>query len=245
MLIRLLSLMMITVALSACAYDGGQISRTKSFGQNNQKTLVVLGVTLFSNAPYPLFRFRGYDPETGLSTGRNHFIDKSNRDTLTPNHPVADALSQGRLKADGHLYYIFEVEPGSWFLRSAHLQFNYQHEDIAQRTVFSNGAISFDAKPGTITYIGELRLDVKRKDRSDPYSKPLIDIKTTTANLKAAQDYLKGFPNIRSDVRYVEPAVYDIKCADESIERTQCPFNSQQLDLSNNKALFPPMRKNS
>lgn len=190
--IKLSLIVFLFAALSACATP--QVSRTTSFGSESQTALFIMGVDVKSSQfRNPHFRFRQFDPQSGNTLEKMHNVAVSSRDfeDYTGGQKLLSVMNFGAYRPLGHSYFVFEIDPGIWFLERVNGSYADGLQTVTTAVVPSDMTVALEATAGQIYYLGEFEISGNLGSG--------LEIKLLNPDKSAAEEYLKTFPNIALD----------------------------------------------
>jgi hypothetical protein len=228
MAILRLSLYLSLVLLMSCANTGGQFSESTDFHTNTDNALIIIGL---SNPKAPLhsrnpkINLRKYEPDT-------NYVHSKLISVFVPTGITT--VGTDFKKEDAKTFYIFEIEPGHYFIESLYYHYFSEYRKKAPdqlnlrstknliTTLLYQNAPTFHAEAGEATYLGEFEYfnDLKKG----------IEINHVGFNKDKLRDILRQYKGIKTEINKMAPGSLDFNCPKELIDGMyQC--NSTRLKL--------------
>ena len=207
-------------ALSTCAAKGNQLSHKNDFDPSSETGLVIIGVQLENRVDMeeyyepPVLNWRQFDFETGLAGKRAAKISKSDQ------HLPKKLRVKNRTWAEFYLpYYIFELEPGDYFIESFNNEYFIPQMGDTYRntTMWYEGTPVVSVEAGKIIYVGELRSILSDNHYKRTHIGSYSELKFVEPDLAAANTYLSKMENVTGSAVWQQPRVLSFDCGRKPI----------------------------
>lgn len=219
---NILSILAVMGFLTACGTTTGQVDQTAHFDAQSKNVLILLGLDVPAYYKDLTINFRQYDPTTGKALKTEKKIKPSHRD-LSSRKSFITNLTGGADMPTEKNYYVFELEPGNWFIEHISRPINDGFSAYASITMLSKATIAFEAPAGQILYLGEYTTTgVNALDQELYVNEP---------RLSNATSYLKNFSNIRGEPVSANVRVIAYDCPPESLFYV-CDLKNLTLDIN-------------
>jgi len=169
--------------LAACA--GGQLDRGKAFNQSSANAVVIMSITSDGTAgKSPQINWAGFEPETRVMNERRQTVFKRS-DTSGEAFMERALFGEARDRAERN-YYVFEVEPGGYFLES--ISSTSSWGKVVYTTIYKIQSPSFVVEAGKAYFIGDFHFTAVRGQNA---------LRPVVGNLQKAKEVLqKDYPKI-------------------------------------------------
>jgi len=182
----------IAIMMLVAGCSGNQLDKSKVITEDSQKAVVVLALTSDGTGlSSPVLGWSAFDTETNL------MIDKRVRVNKRTDSNAGDVLATmfvGQRDFGGKNYYVFEVDPGGYFLEYVHTSGNSGLFKRKVTTVYKEQSPAFVTQAGHVYYIGDFQFtavgyqNTLRPVAPDPEGAEAI-VRADYPNVKAPVDY--------------------------------------------------------
>jgi len=199
----LLSIFSVLGLLTACASSTGQVDPAAHFDTQNENALMLLGLDVPRNYKDLTIKLRQFDPITGEALDKEKEVKPSNRD-LSNGRNFIVTMTRGADMPSEKDYYVFELEPGNWFIEHIRRPVSDGFTAYASVTMLNKGTIAFQTSGGQILYLGEYATTgANALDQELHVNEP---------NLGKAKSYLKNFANIQGEPMNADVSILAYDC---------------------------------
>lgn len=138
-----------------------------------------------------------------------YYISISNRDfdEFSGGQKFLTVSSLGTCHPLGHSYFVFEIEPGNWFIEWVNGSYSDGFQDVMITLVPTNVTVALEAEAGVMYYLDKFVISGNLE--------PELAIELLSLNKEAAVNYLKTFPNLMMEKVDDEVEYFALKCAKE------------------------------
>ena len=186
--------------VAGCA--GNQLDKSKVITADSEKAVVVLALTSDGTGlSSPLLTWSGFDTESNLMIDKRV---KVNKRTDTNAGDVLATLLVGQRDFGGKSYYVFEVDPGGYFLEYVHTAGNSGIFKRKVTTIYKDHSPSFVTEPGHVYYIGDFQFTAVGLQNT---------LRPVAPDLASAEAVIRAdYPNVNTSIDHQPVRFVSLNC---------------------------------
>ncbi len=194
------TVLLFTLFLAACS--GNQLDKSKTFTEGSDKAIVALAVISDGSGPSsPLLVWSGFDADSMLMIDKRV---KVNKRTDSDAGDVLVTMLRGQRDYGGKNYYVFEVDPGGYFLEYVWASGTSGLIKRRITTIYTTNSPSFIAEAGKVYYIGDFQYTAVGGQNT---LRPVAD------DIESAQAVVRSdYPNVTAPVLHLPPRSVKLNC---------------------------------